>query len=46
MPGFLSDDVKDFILKLLVKEPRKRLGGGLNDAEEVKGHRFFRTVNW
>ena len=46
MPGFLSDDVKDFILKLLVKEPRKRLGGGINDAEEVKGHRFFRTVNW
>merc|ERR550532_3653565 len=28
MPGFLSDDVKDFILKLLVKEPRSRLGGG------------------
>ena len=46
MPGFLSDDVKDFILKLLVKEPRKRLGGGLSDAEEVKSHRFFRTVNW
>ena len=36
MPGFLSDDVKDFILKLLVKEPRKRLGGGVSDAEEVK----------
>ena len=33
-------------LKLLVKEPRKRLGGGLSDAEEVKSHRFFRTVNW
>ena len=32
MPGFLSDDVKDFILKLLVKEPRKRLGGGTTDA--------------
>ena len=46
MPGFLSDDVKDFILKLLVKEPRKRLGGGVSDAEEVKTHRFFRTVNW
>ena len=46
MPGFLSDDVKDFILKLLVKEPRKRLGGGSTDAEEVKSHRFFRTINW
>ena len=46
MPGFLSDDVKDFILKLLVKDPRKRLGGGISDAEDVKTHRFFRTVNW
>ena len=46
MPGFLSDDVKDFILKLLVKDPRKRLGGGVTDAEEVKSHRFFRTINW
>ena len=46
MPNFLSDDVKDFILKLLVKDPRKRLGGGISDAEEVKSHRFFRTINW
>jgi len=46
MPSFLSEDVKDFILKLLVKDPRKRLGGGATDAEEVKSHRFFRTINW
>ena len=26
MPDFLSSEVKDFIPKLLVKEPRKRLG--------------------
>ena len=26
MPDFLSLEVKDFILKLLVKDPRKRLG--------------------
>ena len=26
MPDFLSPDVRDFILKLLVKDPRKRLG--------------------
>ena len=46
MPGFLSEDVKEFILKLLVKDPRKRLGGGPTDAEEVKSHKFFRAVNW
>ena len=26
MPEFLGPDVKDFILKLLIKDPRKRLG--------------------
>jgi len=46
MPEFLSKDVTDFILKLLVKDPRQRMGGGPTDAEEVKGHRFFRTINW
>ena len=46
MPDFLSPDVKDFILKLLIKEPRKRLGGGPLDAEEVKRHKFFTSINW
>ena len=31
MPEFLSSDVRDFILKLLVKDPRKRLGELIND---------------
>ena len=26
MPDHLSDDVRDFILRLLIKDPRKRLG--------------------
>ena len=46
MPSFLSDEVEDFIVKLLVKDPRKRLGGGVEDADEVKSHRFFRSINW
>ena len=46
MPDFLSKDVTDFILKLLVKEPRTRMGGGPTDAEEVKAHKFFRSINW
>ena len=35
MPDLLSAEVKDFILKLLVKDPRRRLGGGVTDATEV-----------
>jgi len=46
MPDFLSKDVTDFILKLLVKEPRKRMGGGTMDAEEIKAHKFFKSINW
>ena len=47
MPDFLTGDVKDFILKLLVKDPRKRLGGDPSDAEAVKNHKFFvPSLNW
>lgn len=43
IPDDLSADVADFISKLLVKDPRKRLGGGEEDAEELKRHPFFRV---
>lgn len=46
MPDFLSRDVTDFILRLLIKDPRRRLGGGAADAEEVKSHRFFAGISW
>ena len=47
MPFYLSPDVKDFILRLLVKDPRQRLGGGPGDAQEVKAHKFFvPAINW
>lgn len=36
----------DFISKLLVKDPRKRLGGGEEDAKELKRHSFFKTLDW
>ncbi|TBU03384.1 C1-like protein kinase [Hamiltosporidium magnivora] len=37
---------KDLILKLLQKDPKKRLGSGENDANEIKSHPFFENVNW
>ncbi|XP_064483785.1 ribosomal protein S6 kinase alpha-5-like isoform X2 [Ornithodoros turicata] len=46
MPEHMSQDAKDFIQKLLVKDPRKRLGGGIDDALELKRHRFFKNLNW
>ncbi|XP_067007640.1 ribosomal protein S6 kinase alpha-5 [Anabrus simplex] len=46
IPDELSPEVSDFISKLLVKDPRKRLGGGAGDAEELKSHPFFNGTNW
>ncbi|XP_070162183.1 ribosomal protein S6 kinase alpha-5 isoform X3 [Polyergus mexicanus] len=40
-PIHLSDIVWDFITRLLVKDPRRRLGGGPRDAKDLKEHPFF-----
>ena len=34
------------IKQLLEKDPNRRLGGGLDDAEEVKTHPIFYNINW
>jgi serine/threonine protein kinase len=46
IPDDLPFDAADFISKLLVKDPRKRLGGGKDDAEELKRHPFLKGMNW
>lgn len=46
MPNTISNDARDFIQKLLIKDPTHRLGGGIGGAEELKAHRFFRGINW
>lgn len=44
IPDDLCPPVKDFICKLLIKDPRRRLGGGPSDAQEVKTHPFFKVL--
>ncbi|XP_063898512.1 ribosomal protein S6 kinase alpha-5 isoform X1 [Helicoverpa armigera] len=46
VPPDVSPEVQDFIRKLLVKDPRRRLGGGEHDAEELKRHPFFQNLDW
>lgn len=41
----VSDECKDLIRLLLVKDPSKRLGTKLG-AEEIKSHPFFAGINW
>ncbi|MBN3296021.1 PKN2 kinase, partial [Amia calva] len=45
-PRFLSSTATSIMKKLLNKSPGKRLGAGKEDAEEVKKHPFFRSVDW
>lgn len=45
-PSRLSPTAKSLLGKLLEKDPTKRLGGSENDAEDVKSHVFFESINW
>ena len=40
----LSDNAKDIIKKLLIKDPHKRLGA--NGPQEIKQHPWFANVDW
>ncbi len=42
----LSEAAVDLIVKLLNRNPQRRLGAGPQDAEEVKQHPFFKGLNW
>lgn len=44
-PDFISDEAKDLISRLLVKDPCKRLGSEFG-AIEIKSHPWFYGLNW
>uniref|UniRef100_A0A7N4NI30 Ribosomal protein S6 kinase n=1 Tax=Sarcophilus harrisii TaxID=9305 RepID=A0A7N4NI30_SARHA len=45
-PQEMSALAKDIIQHLLMKDPKKRLGCGPRDADEIKEHPFFQKINW
>ncbi|XP_063345479.1 serine/threonine-protein kinase N2-like isoform X1 [Pelmatolapia mariae] len=45
-PTCIPPDAVAIIQKLLKKNPLKRLGAGERDANEVKGEKFFETIDW
>ncbi|XP_047446966.1 serine/threonine-protein kinase N2-like isoform X2 [Mugil cephalus] len=45
-PTSLPPDAVAIIQKMLKKNPLKRLGAGERDANEVKGEKFFETIDW
>ena len=45
LPGF-SEEAADLISWLLTISVEDRLGNSIKDAEEIKNHKFFESVNW
>ncbi len=45
-PPFMSDDAKDLLGRLLIRDPKQRLGSGDRDANELKEHAFFKDVDF
>lgn len=39
-----SDQAKDLLIKMLMKDPKERIGA--NDKQEIKDHPFFAGINW
>lgn len=46
LPAYLSPEARDLIKRLLKRHVDTRLGTGVDDADEIKRHPFFRQLNW
>lgn len=46
MPQHLSMDARSLLIGLLNRNPLKRLGASKYDAEDIKRHSFFKTIDW
>ncbi|KAI3997604.1 hypothetical protein MKX01_011021 [Papaver californicum] len=46
LPPFLTSEAHSLLKALLQKEPERRLGGGPTGADEIKKHKWFKSVNW
>ncbi|OMJ89130.1 hypothetical protein SteCoe_8756 [Stentor coeruleus] len=45
-PKNISENARNLIKMLLHRDPKKRIGSGKKDSEEIKRHKFFDGVNW
>ncbi|KAL2465274.1 Serine/threonine-protein kinase AtPK2/AtPK19 [Abeliophyllum distichum] len=46
LPPRLSSEAHSLLKGLLHKDPLKRLGSGPKGADEIKFHKWFRSINW
>ena len=45
-PSWMEENAKDSIINLLNIDPEKRIGNGINGAENIKKHPFFNDIDW
>ena len=45
-PRYLSACSQHLLKGLLTRDPKMRLGSGEKDAEDIKGHIFFKSIDW
>jgi len=45
-PDYFSENARSLLNRLLERNPKKRIGNGPSDAEEIKQHPFFESVDW
>ncbi|CAI8609974.1 unnamed protein product [Vicia faba] len=46
LPPYLTGEAHSLLKGLLQKDPSTRLGSGPNGDEQIKNHKWFRTINW
>jgi p70 ribosomal S6 kinase len=46
LPPYLSTEAHSLLKGLLQKESSRRLGSGPNGGDEIKSHKWFRSINW
>ncbi|XAR66049.1 Non-specific serine/threonine protein kinase [Bertholletia excelsa] len=46
LPSYLTSEAHSLLKGLLQKEGSKRLGSGAGGSEEIKRHKWFRSINW
>ncbi|GFY95732.1 serine/threonine protein kinase 2 [Actinidia rufa] len=46
LPAYLSSDAHSLLKGLLQKDPSRRLGSGPKGSDEVKHHKWFKSINW
>jgi serine/threonine protein kinase len=46
IPDYVTKEANDLIRKLLVINPKKRLGSGPGGSEKIKNHSYFKDIDW